>query len=141
MTKKRQAKIEPTQEKPLIAENEAVATTVRDRIQALLNELTDAELNILIYEIENPQERRSMEKLGRIASARLKRPKAIKELTEHADRLQHRTASQVGDALLDGQVPFAGVFLRLLHLTTIQSEETRSESAACADRGRAETDP
>jgi hypothetical protein len=52
------------------------------RIQALLNELTDAELNILIYEIENPQETRTMRKLGRIASARLKRPKAIKELAE-----------------------------------------------------------
>ena len=55
--------------------------SVRDRIQALLNELTDAELNILLYEIESPQGPRSMEKLGRIASARLKRPKAIKELT------------------------------------------------------------
>ena len=54
---------------------------MRDRIQALLNELADSELNILLYEIENPHERRSMEKLGRIASARLKRPKAIKELT------------------------------------------------------------
>ena len=55
--------------------------SIQDRIQALLNELADAELNILLYEIENPHERRSMEKLGRIASARLKRPKAIKELT------------------------------------------------------------
>src|SRR5271167_2296624 len=55
--------------------------SVQDRIQGLLNELTDAELNILLYEIENPHERRSMEKLGRIASARLRRPKAIKELT------------------------------------------------------------
>ena len=54
--------------------------SVRDRIQALLNELTDAELNILMYEIENPKETRSLEKLGRIASARLKRPKAIKQL-------------------------------------------------------------
>jgi len=56
--------------------------SVQDRIQALLDELTDAELNILLYEIENPHERRSMEKLGRIAAARLKRPKAIKELTD-----------------------------------------------------------
>jgi hypothetical protein len=56
--------------------------SVQDRIQVLLNELTDAELNILIYEIENPHERRSVEKLGRIASARLRRPKAIKQLTE-----------------------------------------------------------
>ena len=56
--------------------------TVRDRIQTLLNELTDAELNIVIYEIENPHERRSVEKLGRIASARLRRPKAVKQLTE-----------------------------------------------------------
>jgi hypothetical protein len=56
--------------------------SVRDRIQAFLNDLTDAELNILLYEIENPHERRSMEKLGRIAAARLKRPKAIKELTD-----------------------------------------------------------
>ena len=54
--------------------------SVRDRIQGLLNELTDAELNILMYEIENPQEARSMKKLGRIAAARLKRPSAIKEL-------------------------------------------------------------
>ncbi len=70
--------------------NEAASTkdapeqpaNVRDRIQALLNELTDAELNILLYEIENPHETRSMAKLGRIASAKLKRPKAIKELTD-----------------------------------------------------------
>jgi hypothetical protein len=55
--------------------------SLRDRIQSLLNELTDAELNILMYEIENPQEKRSMKKLGRIAAARLKRPSAIKELT------------------------------------------------------------
>jgi len=56
--------------------------SLRDRIQALLNELADAELNILLYEIENPHEARSMGKLGRIASAKLKRPKAIKELTD-----------------------------------------------------------
>ena len=55
--------------------------SVRNRIQALLNELADAELNILLYEIENPHERRSMEKLGRIAAARLRRPSAIKQLT------------------------------------------------------------
>ena len=67
--------------------NEAASNTsgqpqsVQDRIQALLNELTDAELNILLYEIENPHERRSVEKLGRIASARLRRPSAIKQLT------------------------------------------------------------
>ena len=54
--------------------------SVRDRIQGLLNELTDAELNILMYEVENPEEARSMNKLGRIAAARLKRPKAIKQL-------------------------------------------------------------
>ncbi len=72
MAKKRSPKKESTQEGP---------SSVQDRIQVLLNELTDAELNILRYEIENPNERRSMEKLGRIASARLKRPKAIKELT------------------------------------------------------------
>ena len=48
----------------------------------MLNELTDAELNILMYEIENPKETRSMEKLGRISSARLRRPKAIKELAD-----------------------------------------------------------
>ena len=52
------------------------------RIQALLNELTDAELNILIYEIANPHETRSMKKLGRIAAVRLNRPKAIRELAE-----------------------------------------------------------
>ena len=56
--------------------------SVTARIQALLDELTDAELNILIYEIENPKEARSIKKLGRIASARLKRPKAIKELAD-----------------------------------------------------------
>ena len=33
-----------------------------------------------MYEIENPKEKRSLEKLGRIASARLKRPKALKQL-------------------------------------------------------------
>ena len=55
--------------------------SVQDRIQAILNELTDAELNILLYEIENPHETRSVEKLGRIAAARLRRPSAIKQLT------------------------------------------------------------
>jgi len=73
MAKKRSPMKKATQEQP---------PSVQDRIHALLNELTDAELNILLYEIENPHERRSMEKLGRIASARLKRPKAIKELTD-----------------------------------------------------------
>jgi len=75
---------------PALPKNEVASTkksteqqaSVIDRIEALLNELTDAELNILIYEIEHPQETRTMRKLGRIASARLKRPKAIKELTE-----------------------------------------------------------
>jgi hypothetical protein len=56
--------------------------SVRDRIEGLLNELTDAELNILIYEITNPTEIRSMRKLGRIAAARLNRRKAIRELAE-----------------------------------------------------------
>ncbi len=55
--------------------------SVQDRIQTLLNELADAELNILLYEIENPHERRSVEKLGRIAAARLRRPSTIKQLT------------------------------------------------------------
>jgi hypothetical protein len=72
MAKKRSPKKESTQEG---------SPSVQDRILALLNELTDAELNILLYEIENPHERRSMEKLGRIAAARLKRPKAINDLT------------------------------------------------------------
>ena len=72
MAKKRSPKKEATSDSP---------PSIQDRIQALLNELADAELNILLYEIENPHERRSMEKLGRIASAKLKRPKAIKELT------------------------------------------------------------
>jgi hypothetical protein len=84
MPKKRSPKIESTEEKPSAPKTETADMTgqsVRDRIQALLNELTDAELNILLYEIENPHETRSMAKLGRIASARLKRPKAIKELT------------------------------------------------------------
>ncbi len=75
MAKKRSPKNESTQEKEQ-------PPSVRDRIQALLNDLTDAELNILIYEIENPHERRSVEKLGRIASARLRRPSAIKQLTD-----------------------------------------------------------
>ena len=56
--------------------------SVRDRIHSLLSELTDAELNILIYEIDNPHEVRSVSKLGRIAAARLNRPKAIQELAE-----------------------------------------------------------
>jgi hypothetical protein len=55
--------------------------SVQDRIEALLNELTDAELNILDYEIENPREARSMHKLGRIAAGRLKRPSTIRRLT------------------------------------------------------------
>jgi hypothetical protein len=88
MAKKRSPKIESTQGKPVIPKNEAASNndttgqppSVIARIQALLNELTDAELNILLYEIENPQEARSMKKLGRIAAARLKRPNAIKEL-------------------------------------------------------------
>ena len=77
MAKKRSPKKEPASKKDATEQ----PPSVQDRIQALLNELTDAELNILLYEIENPHERRSMEKLGRIASARLKRPKAIKNLT------------------------------------------------------------
>ncbi len=76
MAKKRSPKKESEKDTP------EQPPSVQDRIQALLNELTDAELNILLYEIENPHERRSMEKLGRIAAARLKRPKAIKELTD-----------------------------------------------------------
>ena len=78
MAKKRSPKKESTDA------NDATEQTpsVRDRIQALLNELADAELNILLYEIENPHETRSLAKLGRIASAKLKRPKAIKELTD-----------------------------------------------------------
>ncbi len=75
MAKKRSPKIDA-------ASKQEQSPGVQDRIQALLNELTDAELNILLYEIENPHEPRSMEKLGRIAAARLKRPKAIKELTD-----------------------------------------------------------
>ncbi len=77
MPKKRSPKQEASSKKDASEQ----PPSVQDRIQTLLNELTDAELNILLYEIENPHERRSMEKLGRIASARLKRPKAIKELT------------------------------------------------------------
>ena len=77
MAKKRSPKKEAASQK----ETSEQPPSVPDRIQALLNELTDAELNILLYEIENPHEARSMEKLGRIASARLKRSKAIKELT------------------------------------------------------------
>jgi len=77
MAKKRSQKNEVVSEKGTTDQ----PPSVQDRIQTLLNELTDAELNILLYEIENPHERRSVEKLGRIASARLKRPKAIKELT------------------------------------------------------------
>jgi hypothetical protein len=90
MAKKRRPKVGATQAKPPAPKDEAVSKknatgplpSVRERIQTLLNELTDAELNILIYEIENPHETRTMRKLGRIAAARLKRPKAIKELTE-----------------------------------------------------------
>jgi hypothetical protein len=69
MAKKRSPKKEADQPPSVIA-----------RIQALLNELTDAELNILNYEIENRHETRSMETLGRIAAARLKRPSSIKQL-------------------------------------------------------------
>jgi hypothetical protein len=77
MAKKRSPKNESASKKEMAEQ----PPSVRDRIQAILNELTDAELNILLYEIENPHERHSMKKLGRIASARLKRPKAVKELT------------------------------------------------------------
>ena len=77
MAKKRSPKIDVTQEK--VSKDDT--TSVIARIQALLNELTDAELNILKYEIDNPQEPRSMEKLGRIASLRLKRKQTIKELS------------------------------------------------------------
>jgi hypothetical protein len=78
MAKKRSPKKEATSYKDATEQ----LPSLRDRIQALLNELADAELNILIYEIENPKERRSMEKLGRIASARLKRTEAIKVLVD-----------------------------------------------------------
>ena len=88
MAKKRIPKVKSAQKKPRLPKSEAPSQdtteqppSVQERIQALLDELTDAELNILMYEIENPHEARSMEKLGRIASTRLKRPKAIKELT------------------------------------------------------------
>ena len=77
MAKKRSPKKEAASNKDTTGQ----PPSVQDRIQARLNELTDAELNILLYEIENPHERHSMKKLGRIASARLKRPKAVKELT------------------------------------------------------------
>ena len=77
MAKKRSPKSESSQENV----PKDVAASVSTRIQALLNELTDAELNILKYEIDNPQEPRSMEKLGRIASVRLKRKQTIKELS------------------------------------------------------------
>jgi hypothetical protein len=78
MAKKRSPKNEAACEKDTTEQS----PSVQDRIQALLNELTDAELNILIYEIENPHEARSVQKLGRIAAARLRRPKAIKQLAE-----------------------------------------------------------
>jgi len=55
---------------------------VRDRIEGLLDELTDAELNILMYEIENPSEIRSLRKLARIAAAQLDRRNTIRELAE-----------------------------------------------------------
>ncbi|MGD0900696.1 MAG: hypothetical protein ABR915_22925 [Thermoguttaceae bacterium] len=79
-----------TGKKPAIPKNDTTAGRntpdrqpgVRDRLEGLLNELTDAELNILMYEIENPGEIRSMNKLGRIAAARLDRQKAIRELAE-----------------------------------------------------------
>ncbi len=77
MAKKRSAKKEVSSKKDAAEQPQSV----KDRIQTLLNELTDAELNILLYEIENPHERRSVEKLGRIAAARLRRPSAIKQLT------------------------------------------------------------
>ena len=78
MAKKRSPKNETASKKDTTEQ----PPSVRDRIQALLDELADAELNILLYEIENPHETRSMEKLGRIAAARLKRRKAIRELTD-----------------------------------------------------------
>jgi hypothetical protein len=88
MAKKRIPKKEASPEKPPAPTNEVASkknqsgqlSSVQERIQALLNELTDAELNILIYEIENPHEPRSMPKLGRIAAARLKRPSSIRQL-------------------------------------------------------------
>ena len=72
----------PSPKNESVSEKEAQPPTVRERIEALLNELADAELNILMYEIDNPKERRSMDKLGRIAAARLKRPKAVKVLVD-----------------------------------------------------------
>ncbi|MGA2067556.1 MAG: hypothetical protein ABSG86_21490 [Thermoguttaceae bacterium] len=79
-----------TGKEPAIPKSDAAATgnttgqqlSVRDRIEGLLNELTDADLNILLYEIENPSETRSLRKLGRIAAAQLNRRKAIRELAE-----------------------------------------------------------
>jgi hypothetical protein len=83
MAKKRSPNKTATQKEAVSAMATAGQTpSVRDRIYALLNELTDAELNILIYEIENPQEVRSIAKLGRIASTRLQRPRATKELVD-----------------------------------------------------------
>ena len=77
-----QGKAAPPQDEAAAQKPAKQQPSVSTRIQALLNELTDAELNILLYEIENPRETRTMRKLGRIASARLKRPKALTELTE-----------------------------------------------------------
>ena len=44
--------------------------TVRHRIRELLNELSDAELNVLMYQVENSAEELSPRKLARVASAR-----------------------------------------------------------------------
>jgi len=54
--------------------------TVRHRIRELLNELSDAELNVLMYQVENSAEELSPRKLARVASAPLNRPAAIDEL-------------------------------------------------------------
>lgn len=55
-------------------------STIRHRIRELLSELSDAELNVLLYQVENSAEELSPRKLARIASAPLNRPAAIDEL-------------------------------------------------------------
>jgi hypothetical protein len=53
---------------------------IRHRIRELLNELSDEELNVLMYQVENSAEKLSPRKLARVASAPLNRPAAIDEL-------------------------------------------------------------
>ena len=123
-----------TPKKPTIPQHDVAAkrntteqpSSVKDRIEGLLNELTDAEVNILMYEIENPTETRSIKKLARIAAPRLNREEAIRELAEMLIDYHLEQHPKLEQPLFDRQVQSAGILLRLLHLKVRRARADRA---------------